>query len=605
MVAPTTGTTGRLWQVSGSGRQLLRLSATLEHGTPLQVAAYVPAAVSLEKQRTPITDTDVARALEVHPPRTSNHFEAVHLPNLIQKLVRTCFLPQRPSNRAVDPIGHVLNKAWPMRCSVRNFSDIVSSYIKDDPCVYEFVCLTLHATMLGIYPTAGVKAHLPLRMLLHKCYVEDRISVQDMAAWVGREYHALVFVAIKEYIAFAVSIAPSLASVLAQHYKWGEFVRSVRAQADFLRSALNANVGNTAIMFNAAVAAVAGVKCFKCPPPLADTCVTVENIANVIRGACLPSRNMYTTPLRMELFSQMRELIAGGVPIGRIARACGIRDEVACILQDIDSAVGRAPPSVWRRLKAIRPCTDGDALVMHEFTSAWVMCCRVATHPLPRHIVKQQQQRLAMAGSRSTVVYACCCCKQLRAFVVHEGASTGNAWACGHQKVILDDCTGVLYCGKRVEKASTQSRRLMHVPDSGRSYWKAQQSMMCAHCPLLEIEMIGTVLSFYGKLYILCPSCLCVMCLNRSRFHGASARCINCTYSSSTSHTRICFHCCDARRSTSEIALNQQVVSVCTDCKRRWMDDNEIMAVLTEEIAHRAINERWGANRVSVHCARI
>ena len=139
MVAPTTGTTGRLWQVSGSGRQLMRLSATLEYGTPLQVAAYVPAAVSLEKQRTSITDTDVARALELHPPRASSHFEAVHLPNLIQKLVRTCFLPQRPSNRAVDPIGHVLNKAWPMRCSVRNFSDIVSSYIKDDPCVYEFV----------------------------------------------------------------------------------------------------------------------------------------------------------------------------------------------------------------------------------------------------------------------------------------------------------------------------------------------------------------------------------------------------------------------------------------------------------------------------------
>jgi hypothetical protein len=202
-------------------------------------------------------------------------------------------------------------------------------------------------------------------------------------------------------------------------------------------------------------------------------------------------------------------------------------------------------------------------------------------------------------------VYGCSCCKQLRAFVVDESYSAGNAWACGHQKVIYDDESGVLYCGKRVEKASAQSRRMRHVADTGRSYWKAQQSMMCGYCPLLELDLLGQLLVFYGKMYMLCPRCMCVMHLTTAGYHGGSMRCVNCSYGTDTAASHQCFHCCTRNKELTDVALGQQVVKVCNECHKRWMKDEVIMSQLTEEVAHRAINERWGTNRVSVHCASI
>ena len=592
--------TARLWHVSGTGDALLRLSATLEHGTPEQVSAYIPVAVALDGQ-CDICDEDVAAALKAHPPRRQNHMRAVHLPNLVHKIVRTCFLPQRPSNRAVDPVGHVLNKAWPMRCSVRNFSDIVASYIKREPRVYDFICSVLHASMLGIYSTATVVAELPLRMILYRYYVANRVTQEHLSRWVHDDNYSIVFVAIKEYIAFAVSMVPGLAAVLQEHYNWEGFVHSVRAQADSMRAALNRNICQPQSMFKEALTAIAGVRCFKCPPPMVDTCVLCDNISNTVRAICVPERNTYQKPLRMDIFGSIQDLVHLGVPMGDVACAVGIPAHIASLLSAV--ALPRAPTLAWRQLKQLECPSDDVCLLLHEFMCAWLMALRIRTYPLPAHITREQK---ALETSRSTTVYACSCCKQLRAFVVDDGNSTGHAFACGHQKVILDDTTNVLYCGKRVEKASTQSRRMTRSGESGRSYWKAQQSMMCGYCPLLRIDMLGTLLLFFGKLYMLCPSCMCVMCLRHSSFHGDSARCMNCCYTSSAcAAEKKCFHCCDTSRAMHEIALCRQVVSVCVDCKRRWMDDEDIMSKLTEDVAHRAINERWGSNRVSVHCARI
>lgn len=589
---------GRLWPIAGDSIDLLRLSATLEHGTPEQVSACIPAAVALDGIDY-ITDADVQAALRAHPPLRSHHRQPVHLRNLVRKIVNTCFMSQRPSNRAIDPIGHVLNKAWPMRCSVRNFSDIVSSYIIRDPDVYRFICAAMHTCMLGTYPTSTVTAQLRLRMILHRYYVAQCISQQHLAEWVRQDNHGIVFVAIKEYIVFAVSMVPGLASVLHAYYNWADFVSSVSSQADAIRTALNDNMECPEIMFSAARLSITYSRCFKCPTPTTDMGALCDTVATIIRTKCVPRCNVYTRPQRMAIYNHIREPLALGAPIDKVALAMGLPAQAA---QAISGVVAPgAPSSAWRALRRYSCTDDEKALLIHEFVCAWTMSAKIRTFPLPPHI-KRAQQRAQL--DRSTVVYACTCCRQLRAFVIDEGSAAGNAWACGHQKVLLDDATGVLYCGKRVEKASSQSRRMRQTNDSGRSYWKAQQSMMCGYCPLLKLEMVGTLLCFYGKLYMLCPSCMGTMRLTHERYRGDSIRCVNCQYRGNSAATIGCFHCCASQVALRPITLQGLHMHVCDGCTRKWMDDESLMAGVTEDIAHQAINERWGTNRLLVHCMR-
>jgi len=589
--------TGRLWPISGESEDLMRISATLEHGTPEQVSACIPVALALDGGTR--TDAEVQAALLAHPLLRSHHLCPVHLPNLVRKIVRTCFMPQRPSNRAIDPIGHVLNKAWPMRCSVRNFSDIVSTYILREPTVYYFVCRIMHACMSGIYPTAKVHAELPLRMLLYRHYVSQRVSQQHLAEWVRQDNHSIVFVAIKEYIAFAVSMVPGLAHVLQADYNWAEFVASVTTQADAARAALNCNIATPATMFATAKLSMVTVRCFKCPTPAADQLATCESIATILRAICVPSRNVYMTPLRVSIYNEIREVASAGAPMASVAAAMGVPADITTLLAAVSGPRIGAP--AWRDLRNMKPPSDSMALLLHEFVCAWSMCLRIRTYDLPIHVHRDQ---CSSSSERSTVMYACACCKQVRAFVVDEGLAAGHAWARGHQKVLLDDATGMLYCGKRVEKASSQSRRMQRSPDTGRSYWKAQQSLMCGYCPLLRIEMKGTLLSFYGKLYALCPSCMCVMLLTANRYYAGSMRCVNCRYSNAGADER-CFHCCADASGMQKASLLDKEVHVCGACTRWWMDDALLMKKLSEEAAHRAINERWGANRVAVHCECI
>ena len=597
---PASGATGRLWSISGESEDLLRLSATLESGDACQVAACIPAAVALDGKEN-VSDEEVQQVLRDFPPLKSNHLKPVHLPNMVRKIVRTCFMPQRPSNRAIDPIGHVLNKAWPMRCSVRNFSDIVASYIERETSVYLFVCTVMHACMCGIYPTSQVKATLPLKLLLHRYYISQRVSQSHLAQWVRQGNHNIVFVAIKEYIAFAVSMVPGLASVLKQDYGWDEFVHSVTEQADTARSELNRSTHEPSEMFARALSAMACARVFKCPPPTPGQLLLCETLSSVIRTKCVPSGNVYKTPLRVQIYNAIKDVVAMGASMHKVARAVGISSSVVSILQDVDH--DKPAPSAMRRLRNMELTHEHESLLLYEFIAAWGMCLRIHTYPLPAHVQAEQERS---ESKRSTTVFACACCKQVRAFVVDEGHAAGNAWARGHQKVLLDDETGVLYCGKRVEKAATQSRRLQAASDAGRSYWKAQQSLMCGYCPLVKIEMKGTLLSFYGKLYVLCPLCLCTMLVTPNRYLGGSLRCVNCRYKTTCQESERCFHCfmeCDEMTSFS--VSDDRTLYSCTSCTRWWMQDQEMMAKLDEETVHKAINERWSTNRLQVHCANV
>jgi len=457
--------------------------------------------------------------------------------------------------------------------------------------------LVLHACMAGVYPGATARATVPVKLLLYRHYVTAPISPEHLATWVQQNNHILLFVAIKEYIAYAVSTVPGLSNVLDSAYMWHEFVQSATLQSDIIRKTINQYSATPSVMFGRALAAVLPIRSYKCRTPVLEQGNICEALQAAVRLAYHPSVDVYRRPLRMAIYHEIRDAVALGAPVYDVAVAMGISPDIASKISRAGSPAATA--NDWRAVRSIRCNTVNEALVLHEFAHAWTMCYKIITHRLPQHII--DEQAMARTGADRTI-YACACCKQLRAFVVDE-SSNGNAWACGHQKVLLDDITGVVYCGKRIEKNSVPNRA--SGTESSRSYWKAQQSLMCGYSPLLRIDMDGTLLNFYGKLYMLCPGCICVMRLHAGRYHGGSIQCVNCSYRAATPSGTRCFHCYTSSANLKTVALTQGTVHVCPGCWRRWMTLNDVTNNIDKDTAHLAINERWSTNRVAVYCACI
>jgi len=595
---PASMAAGRAWSIPGSSTTLMRIIATLDHGTNEQADACLPAALHLEglhKQGQVIDETIAARALQLHPPLRSRHVTSQYMPNMVRKIVATCFASQRPGNRSVDPIGHILNKAWPMRCSVRNFSDIVSGYIRADPTIYRFTLAVMHASMLGRLDAGSITATPAVRVLLHRHYVHAPVSAAQLADWVQHGNHLLLFVAIKEFIASSIAFVPGLGKVLHDAYNWGGFVESVSKQANAIQSTINQYSATPGEAFRRALEAVGAVRSFKCPTPPTDRGVLGESIQSAVRLMHYPSCDVYKHPLRVGMYEMIKEAVHAGVGTGDLARRVGISHGTAEAVEGVTR--GSSTAADWRVLKNLDIASTAEAMLLHEFVSAWTLCFKLRVYDLPKHIGDEQA---AVGVKRDRVVYACGCCKQLRAFVV-DGSNNSNAWACGHQKVLLNDETGQVYCGKRIEK--NPAPRKHATAESRRSYWKSQQSIMCGYSPLIKICMAGKLLSFFGKLYMLCPQCSCVMRLTSERYHGSSVRCVHCAYKASTECQNRCFHCYSSSTDLSTVALSSSTVFTCTCCRKRWMDQDTITSNIDEETAHQAINERWSTNRVAVYCA--
>ena len=558
----------------------------------------MPVALKLEKahRQGRTLDEKLVRSLIAEAPLLrSNHMNAMYLPNLVRKILKTCFsLSQRPGNRANDPVGHILNKAWPMRCSVRNFSDIVATYIVEHPHICTLMRKLLYSTMVGAYPQATTRATVGTRLVLYKYFQSKPLTAEQFAAWLQQGHYLLLFVAIKEYISFTVSQLPGLHNVLLQCFNWSTFTDSVTRLADTVRVTLNQYTATPACMFDNALHMIRSARSHKCPAPPPDINHISDQIQTATRLLFNVTTNMYTKPLRVSIYHIINGAVLAGVPLEKLCTVFHVDPRLADLIGTCVKP--NATLANFRRLRAATCGSEAEAVLIHELVQAWICCKQIRCFELPPHM---QEQQKAVTERRQRHVYVCMCCRQLRAFVVDEGSTT-NAWACGNHRVLLDDETSVVYCGKRSEShsASTDSSG----NDTMRAYWKRQQSMMCSHAPLLSIDLEGKVLSFFGKLFMLCPLCGCIMRVRDSRFCGHTIMCVSCSYRTQAVPDTRCFHCYTECPTMEKVALQTTTVYVCKACTRRWMKDNSITQNITEDVAHQAINERWSLNRVAVYC---
>ena len=516
------------------------------------------------------------------------------LPNVTSELIECCFSHQTAGSRNTDPVVHVLSKAWPMRCSIRNFNEIVRNYIQADSNVYRLLLGMLHCTLAGKYCHSTVVPRFKTRRRLYRYFVSECPTPREFSDWVTPSHQQLLFIAIKEYMVFAVANVPGLQSVLRDSYPWDDFVSAVTVQADYVRKTVDDNSHMNRHLFDDATAGVNPLRSFKHKPSRVQTVHLYSDMLAAIRSTCCSTASVFTCPLRCNL-QALASAVGNDLPsaLEKLLFATPVVAAVRMASSNKMTMATRASFNVMLESLLFR-----EVYLIHETACACVFNMSVTATSLPACVHKRQQATLSkQPHRRNTSVFVCMCCRQLRAFVVDDCTASKNRWACGSNKVLLDDATGVLYCGKKIEKGGASSRNQARSNDQNRNYWKQQQNFMCRHSRLVEIPLLGTLLECFGSLYMLCPSCLCVMLLRPQRFDGGPVCCIHCQYQQGGTEAPRCFHCyCEG---THMAELYDDCVA-CADCYKPWMRDTSLVRQAPMEMLHRAVNERWRRGRLQL-----
>ena len=93
--------------------------------------AHVPLMCALED------GTNVHSIIHKHQPKTENVLQEGNLPDIVTLQLDCSFWNE--NKQKMQPIVHLMCKALPQRCQIRNLREIISNYCKTDDLVHEFM----------------------------------------------------------------------------------------------------------------------------------------------------------------------------------------------------------------------------------------------------------------------------------------------------------------------------------------------------------------------------------------------------------------------------------------------------------------------------------
>ena len=455
--------------------------------------------------------------------------------------------------------------------------------------------MLLKCTLLGGYEHGKVRPVPRIQRILFKYFTWKPIEQGALAQWIRAGNQHIVFIAIKEYIAFAVNMVPGLEAVLEATYPWKTFYSCVVAHADAVRTAMNKCEHDDIFMsVRSSITTLRGMKCEAVPPSWFN--VVTEFIA-IIRNMPVKEGQEVIPHMRQDIYDRLRR--AHGLSAIECARAMGLP---ACVLDIVCRAYRDAGWKCKGRANArtvFQSLTAHHQYIVHEFMQAWAIDLSVRTHALPEHIARAQNTTIQNKKCL-TDVYICCSCKQIRAFIVDTNTASKNAWACGNSKVMLDDESWQLYCARKVEKNTNGTRPMTASRNGKLSHWKYHCSNMCKESRLIRLDISGKILQFYSLMYALCPGCACLTVIRHTRFLNNTFTCIHCQYKHKQNNASACDHCYEPCRRPTIVQCDTGTVRLCDRCTLAWMRRSDITAQLNINQLHRAINEKWTANRARV-----
>ena len=519
-------------------------STTLYYLT-LYVDMHIPLMIYIEDdidRRTDVhllTDYGDGAPILTHEPNLSHVFHEGNLPDVLHYIMQCSFFSD---NRSKDnPIVHLLSKSLPQRCTIRNLREIVSNYCRKYDEVYEFVFGCLKCSLLGLYETSVGRPPLDVRVRLIRKF--QTISKGAILQWMMRDHQQLLFYIIKEFLVFGVRQIPSLHDEVKQRYYWDKFEDCVRVAMNSVRTCV-ANEGD--------IMDFVGVE-------EQLTCINKQQVSNLYR----PTRHPFCHVVAMEC-----EKLDDANCVDYIEKELPSEHKELMYSMSIRTECTEEIPFEWlnffhvskRTITSIKRIQDTYTLegskgnlksmltslnryefeAVRAFSEVFDRKLNIRLYTLPADVYIRQTIALRRKHKIPDGVelpkeigetLLCLQCKQFKSFVISrdDNGKMSNLYAFGHSKVLVDDETMKMYCGKRCDKVDAKKRQynpseyssFMNISDdiieeanvhrnqkrAAKEKRKGLKNKQCANTELSKVNMLGVLLQFYNNLYVICPMC--------------------------------------------------------------------------------------------------
>jgi len=505
--------------------------------------AHIPLMCAIEDLQT----TNIMPLFHKYAPKTTSVIQESGLPDIINEHLECSFWNENKTK--MKPIVHLMCKALPQRCQIRNLREIISNYCQTDDTVHEFMRTALLCSLLGMYEHCQFRLSWSARKEIIRRLIYSKPNRTQLQEWLFTNYQHLLFYTIKEFMTFSMPMIPALYDELCVTYKWNIFEKTVRSAMDRARETVQNNVQVSSSIQdwmehveNALIIVNKQQLVHLYRPQRQTFCQTVLTMCNRMDEQTR-NTDIYSV-FSVEYVSLLRRMTQR-VPRKHIhiewLKYFNVQQTAIDSLCNMYKHVSQnAFRSDLRKLLTTLSRHDFEA-VRALFAAFRQTHSVIRVFHLPKHYYEAQcvalRRRYGLVPGEELQdhvgqVYLCLSCNAFKGFIVNKDSKVNNLFANGHSKIIVDDETLKCYCGRRSEKSDTKKRNRIDVEAFStvtertelskrqqKKEWKMAkknvQNQRCADTECMQVNITGCLLQFYDQLYLFCPSCA-----NPTTFHS-------------------------------------------------------------------------------------
>lgn len=576
-----------------------------------------------------LTDYGDGAPINNHMPDHNNVFHEGKLPDVLHYIVDCSFFSDNRQKN--NPIVHLLSKALPQRCTIRNLIQILSSYCRSHEDVYDFIIGCLKCSLLGLYKDASVRPKYKTRIKIMKKINETNKAV--MLQWMMKDHQQLLFYIIKEFLIFGVKQIPSIYEEINQRYYWDKFeacvieamniVRQFENESDDILEfkgieykLISINKQQVHHLYRPKRHSFANVVITECEKQDDNNCIDYIQKDFPVEYTDIMYQMAIRTPLNMDLPIQWLEYF----------NVSSMTRKKFSTIQEIYNQEG-SKSSLKNLLSSI---SRYEFEALRQFCIVFNRKRNVRVFLLPSHIYIQQYIALKRKYSIPNgqpipeeygKTYFCFRCKQFKGFIntINNKGKRINLYAYGHSKILVEDDDMKLYCGKRCDKVDAKKRHNNLQEYSSfidldnkekqdiinnrtkkriaKEKKKELRNEVCAETELCSINLLGVLLQFYDAMYTICPICGNFMQFNSKYFNKDGFYC-GCCIEHGKLYTNINCEWCKISRGNETwnpilVKENNEKKNIylCGNCYKPWIRSSE--EVLDLEVIKRGLTNKW------------
>ena len=572
--------------------------------------AHVPIMCAVEDCKT----EHVRQMFMKYPPKTADVLNEGNLPDIVNLQLQCSFWNENKPK--MQPIVHLMCKALPQRCQIRNLREIISNYCQTDDLVHEFMRSAFLCSVLGMYKHCKVRLGWAERKQVLRRFVFLKPNRMQIQEWLFTNYQHLLFYIIKEFLTFSMGMIPALYDELCQTYKWDTFEKTVHEAMDHIRGLIQTNVKRSTsiqewlsqIESNLMQVNKQQLGNLFRPQRMTFTQTVVSICDRLDEIGQQVNPNLEFPREYQELLRKMVQRVPRGVIHIEWLQYFNLKQTTIDLLVNMYQHCKQNTYRTDLR-KLLQNSSRYDFEGIRALFSAFQQTHHdIRTFPLPGHYYDKQcvslRRRYGLSPDEELPehvgqVYLCLSCNTFKGFIVRKDSKTNNLFANGHHKIIVDDETLKCYCGRRAEKSDTKKRKRIMVESlldgveleesrkrRTKKEWKTKrknmQNELCASTECLKFNMTGCLFQFYGSLYLFCPSCANPTVFNREQYDNHGFTCGQCLKEGTLYTSVSCFICDTYRGKDSWTTVSVQpetgdshTVAICNGCNKPWLRQYE------------------------------